>query len=166
MELVAIGERMLARLAVRDDLGELGVLDQERGRVDADTGHAAVEPEAEDVLVLGPHVGVRPVEVRLLRREEMQVPLAVPTRVHAEPAEDRLPSVGRAVTVRPEPGRNQNRSLAGDPGGEASASRNHGCWSETWFGTMSTIVRMPSSRASAMSSSASSSVPNTGSIAR
>ena len=66
-------------------------------------------------------------------------------RVHAEPAEDRLPAVRRLAAVRrPCPGRNQKRSRSGEPGADASAARNHGCWSETWFGTMSTIVRMPS----------------------
>ena len=64
------------------------------------------------------------------------------------------------------PGLNQNRSRSGEPGGDASAARNHGCWLETWLGTMSTIVRIPSERASAISSSASSRVPKAGSIAR
>ena len=103
-------------------LGELGILDEQRGRVDAHAGHAAVEPEAQDVLVLEPDVGMRPVEVGLLGREQVQVPLAgraVGVR-RARPgrtAEDRLPAVRRQLAVRRRcPGRNQKRVALGRAG--------------------------------------------------
>jgi hypothetical protein len=58
------------------------------------------------------------------------------------------------------------RSRSGEPGGAASAAVNHGCASEPWFGTTSRMMRIPSSWASAISFSASSRVPNSGSMAR
>ena len=72
-----------------------------------------------------------------------------------------LGAVRALARAEPEPG-----ALRATPGPAASAAWNHGCWSETWLGTMSTIVRMPSASASAISASASSSVPKAGSIAR
>ncbi len=81
-------KRVVARRRVGRDLGHRRVLDQQRGRVDPHAGGAAVEPEPQDRLVLGPDVRVVPVQVGLLGREEVQVPLA-----------------GRAVRVRrPGPG--------------------------------------------------------------
>ena len=66
---------------------------------------AAVEPEPKNVLVLGPHVRVRPVEVGLLGREQVEVPLAGrASLVGACPrgtAEDRLPAVRRKLSVGP-----------------------------------------------------------------
>ena len=59
-------------------------------------------------------------------------------------AELRLPAVGRQRRRRvPRPSRNQNRSRSGEPGPAASAAWNQACWSETWLGTTSMIVRMP-----------------------
>ena len=162
----------VARRRASGDLGQRGVLDQQRRRVDADAGDAAVEPEPQDVLVLGADVGVVPVEVGLLGREQVQVPLAgLPSgfvvRVQAGPPKsDSQPFGGSLAVRRRVPGRNQNRSRSGEPGPAASAAWNHACWSETWFGTMSMIVRMPSASASAISASASASVPNAGSMAR
>jgi hypothetical protein len=66
----------------------------------------------------------------------------------------------------PRPGRNQNSSRTAAPGRASIASLNHGWASEQWFGTMSTMIRMPSAWASRMSASASGSVPNSGSMAR
>ena len=43
----------------------------------------------------------------------------------------------------PVPSRKMYRSRAGDPVGAASASRNHACRFEVWFGTMSTMTLMP-----------------------
>ena len=86
-------------------LGELGILDEQGRRIDPDAGHTAVEPEPKDILVLGPHIGVRPVEVGLLGREQMQVPLARPVRIldprPRRAAEDRLPAVRGQFAVRP-----------------------------------------------------------------
>ena len=160
VQLVPVDERVLAGRARRVLLGELRILDEQRRRVDAHARDAAVEPEAQHVLVLEPDVGVRPVEVGLLGREQVEVPLAgrpssSAVRVQAEPPKIDCQPFGGSSPCSPVPGRNQKRARSGEPGGEASAARNHGCWSETWFGTMSTIVRMPSARASAISCSAS-----------
>ena len=46
------------------------------GDVDPEPVHPAFEPEVHRVLELGRHGGVRPVDIRLLGREEVQVPLA------------------------------------------------------------------------------------------
>ena len=46
------------------------------------------------------------------------------------------------------------------------AALNHGCSLEMWFGTMSTIIRMPASCASWISVSAPASVPKAGSMSR
>ena len=172
MELVAVRVRVLARPGLAGDLRQGRVLDQQGGRIDADAGDAPVEPEPQDVLVLGANVGVVPVQVRLLGGEQVQVPLAgraVRVRVSASrcgPEKFETQWVGISSPSRPGPGRNQKRARSGEPGPAASAAWNHGCWSETWFGTMSTMVRMPSASASAMRRSASSSVPNAGSMAR
>ena len=95
-------------------------------------------------------VGVLPVEVGLLRGEQVQVPLAGgAVRVRWCGSRccpgTRTPSrSGICSPCSPLPGRNQNSSRSGEPGPAASAAWNHACWSETWFGTMSMIVRMPS----------------------
>jgi hypothetical protein len=56
-------------------LGQRGVLEQQRRRVDPDAVHPAVEPEPQDGFELLAHLGVVPVEVGLLRGEQMQVPV-------------------------------------------------------------------------------------------
>ena len=94
------------------------------------------------------------------------VPSGSVVRVHVEPPKLDTQCVGMPDPSGPVPGWNQNRDRSGDPGPAASAARNHGCRSETWFGTTSTTVRMPSASASAISASASASVPNAGSMAR
>ena len=99
MGLVSIGERVLAGPGIGAFVAKLRVLHQQRCRIDADAGRASVEPEAQHVLVLRPDVGVRPVQVRLLRREEVQVPLAVGDAGPGVAAEDRLPLVRRLVAV-------------------------------------------------------------------
>ena len=53
VQLVPVDERVLAGSAVRLLLAELRVLHEQGGRVDPHAGDAAVEPEAQDVLVLG-----------------------------------------------------------------------------------------------------------------
>ena len=55
---------------------------------------------------------------------------------------------------------------AGLPGAEVRACWNHGCRSEEWLGTRSTITRMPRAWACASISSKSASVPNSGSTSR
>jgi hypothetical protein len=66
----------------------------------------------------------------------------------------------------PRPGLKMNRLRSGEPGPALTAWTNQSCWSEPWLGTMSMMVRMFSACAAAMYSSASSSVPNAGSMAR
>jgi len=59
VELVPVGVRVVAGCRRLRDLGEGWILDEERGRIDPDPAGAAVEPEAEDGLVLarGPRGG-------------------------------------------------------------------------------------------------------------
>src|SRR6185312_7241540 len=101
------------------------VLDQDRGRVDPDAVGAAVEPEPEDVEVLLAHRGVLPVQVRLLRGEQVQVPLAggavglhgpAPGRTAEvrDPVVRRLVPAGAAAGPEPEPG----PLVRAGPGGE------------------------------------------------
>ena len=54
-------------------VAELAILDQPVRDVDAEPAHAAVEPEAKDVVELVADVRVPPVEVGLLRRELVEV---------------------------------------------------------------------------------------------
>src|SRR5690606_27781803 len=78
------------------EVAERRVLEQTGRDVDAEAVHTAVEPEPQDVLELALHLRVAPVEVRLLARVEVQVPLAV---VHPRPggaAERGRPVVRRA----------------------------------------------------------------------
>ena len=94
------------------------------------------------------------------------VPSSATVRVHAGPPKIDCQSFGGSSPPGPRPGRNQNSSRTASPGSAASASRNHGCASEQWFGTRSMTSRSPAACASAMSSSASARVPNTGSMSR
>ena len=90
------------------------------------------------------------------------VPSASVVRVQVSPEKLETQFVGISSPCSPRPGRNQNRSRSGEPGPAASAAWNQGCWSETWFGTTSMIVRIPSARASAISASASARSPKAG----
>ena len=109
VQLVAVDVRVGVRRLCRVEVGQPAVLEEERSRVDADAGGAAVEPEAQHVLVLAPHVRVAPVEVRLLGREQVQVPLARASAGvrRARPraaAEDRAPVVRRELSACAAPG--------------------------------------------------------------
>ncbi len=88
------------------------------------------------------------------------------TRVQVRPENCEGQLLGGSSPFSPRPGRKWKRLRSALPGPAASAARNHACWSETWLGTMSTMVRMPSSRASAISFSASPRVPKAGSMVR
>ena len=85
--------RAVAHVALA--VAELAVFDQAVRDVDAEAAHAAVEPEAEDVVELITDGGVPPVEVGLLGRELVQVVL--PPRAVVLPGgvagEDRPPVV-------------------------------------------------------------------------
>ncbi len=145
---------------------QIGVLGAQGRRVDADAGGSPLEPEAQDVLVLLADHRVTPVEVRLLGREQVQIPLAVRTLVQVSPENCDGQLLGGSSPFSPRPGRKWNSSRSALPGPAATAARNQACWSDRWLGTMSTMVRMPSPRASLMSFSASARVPKAGSMAR
>ena len=57
-------------------VGQLGVLEQAGGDVDAEAVDAPVQPEAQHLLEVVADRGVAPVQVGLLGREQVQVPLA------------------------------------------------------------------------------------------
>ena len=108
---VAVGVIRTGR-HVGTDIGQVRVLGEQRRGVDPDAVRAAVEPEPQHVLELLPHVRAGPVEVRLLGREQVQVPLAGRAVRLGDPgpgraAEDGLPVVGRQLArraaARPEP---------------------------------------------------------------
>jgi len=131
------------------DVRHCRVLAQQRGRVDSDAVHAAGEPEPQDVLEFAADIEAVPVEVRLLRREQVQVPLAwcavrLGNPGPRGPAEDRLPVVWGAVAPSdPRPGRNQNLDRSAKPGPAASAAVDHRCSIEQRLGTTSMMIRMP-----------------------
>ena len=109
VQLVAVLGGVLARARVLGHLRQRRVLDEQSGRVDAHAGDAAVEPEPQDVLVLGDDVGVVPVEVGLLGGEQVQVPLAggavgVGRARPGVAREVRHPVVGHLVAVVAETG--------------------------------------------------------------
>ncbi len=81
--------------------------------VDPEAVHAQAQPEAQDRLELLVDLGVVPVEVGLLGREEVQVPVAVGDTGPGGAAEDRLPVVGREFT-------------GGAPGGGSGSGRGPG----------------------------------------
>ena len=113
MDLVAVDERVLRPRGDVDEVGQRRILDRQCRRVDADPRRAAVEPEAQDRLVLLADGGVVPVEVRLRRSEQVEEPVAAgaigvlrarPRRV-AEvrgPVVRWLVAVGAAPTAEPE----------------------------------------------------------------
>ena len=62
--------------AAADQAGGIGQVNQAVGDVDPEAVDAAVEPEAQRLLEVGLDVAVGPVDVRLLRGEKVQIPLA------------------------------------------------------------------------------------------
>ena len=59
--------------------GNPGSFDEAVRDVDPEAVRAAIEPEPQDRLELGSDLRLRPVEIGLLRREQVQVPLAGPS---------------------------------------------------------------------------------------
>ncbi len=85
-------------------VGQVGVLVEAGGDVDAEAVDAAVQPEAQDPVELGGDLGVAPVPVGLLGGEHVQVPLAGPAVGFGDPgpggsAEHGVPVVGRLGAV-------------------------------------------------------------------
>ena len=71
------------------------------------------------------------------------VPSGLVVRVHVVPEKGDGQAVGISSPPGPRPSRNQNRARSGEPGGESIAAWNQACSTDTWLGTMSTIVRIP-----------------------
>ncbi len=80
-------------------VGQFGVLVEAGRHVDAEAVGAPVQPEAQDAVELGGDLGVAPVPVGLLRREHVQVPLAVADPAPGRAAEHGVPVVGRLAAV-------------------------------------------------------------------
>ena len=111
LEVVAVEVRVPAGCRVGLHLGQRGVLGDQGGGVDPDAGHAPVEPEPQDLLVLPRDVGMAPVEVGLAGGEQVQVPLlpgAVRTRPRATRPVRRTPTPSRWAR-----GRRQGRDRRG-----------------------------------------------------
>ena len=134
-------------------VAQLGVLQDPVERVDAEAVDAAVQPEAQHLAERLGHLGVAPVQVRLLGIEGVQVP--APGRRVARPrraAERRRASCSAGRRDR-------------DQTYQSGCSRNHGCSIDVWHGTTSNSTLSPRSCAAAISASASASVPKRGSTA-
>ncbi len=93
--LVDVGVRVDALHEVR----ERRVLREQGRGVDAYARHPALEPEPQHVLVLPAHLRMGPVQVGLLRGEQVQVPLAVRDPGPGPAGELRGPVVGRQFAV-------------------------------------------------------------------
>lgn len=84
------------------------MLEQPGGHVDAEAVDPAVQPEAQHLVEVGGHGGVAPVQVGLLGREHVEVPLALRAVLLRDPgpggtAEHRPPVVGRQFPGLPAP---------------------------------------------------------------
>ncbi|CAM5735161.1 hypothetical protein SALBM311S_10370 [Streptomyces alboniger] len=93
-------------------------------------------------------------------------PSASVTRLQAGPPNMACQLLGGSAPSGPRPSAKWKRSLAALPGAAASASWNHGCSLEQWFGTMSRSTLMPSRRAAAISESNSARSPKVGSTSQ
>ena len=68
---IVLGDHRLAVIRVRESV----ILHQRVGHVDAEAVDSAVQPELQDVHEFVEHLGVAPVQVGLLAREQVVVPL-------------------------------------------------------------------------------------------
>ncbi len=112
--------------------------------VDAEAVDAAVQPEPHRRLEVRRHRRVGPVQVRLLGREQVQVPLPVRDPGPGRAAEDRVPVVRRlGAVLAARPSRNTYCARSGLPGAAASAAAKSACRSEVWLGTRSIVTLRP-----------------------
>jgi hypothetical protein len=99
VDAVTIPERVVRLTAGLDqrlvalDVRETWCLDEPVGDIDPEAVDAAVEPELEDRVELGPHLFVLPVEVGLGGVEQVEVPLAVVDPLPRRTSEDGQPVV-------------------------------------------------------------------------
>ena len=104
VDLVSVPVRMRAGAAQvvggTDEIGEVRILGEAVRDVDAEAVDAEIEPEPENVLEFGHDLGVRPVQIGLLRREQVQIPLPVADPGPGRTAEARLPVVRWLGAVR------------------------------------------------------------------
>ena len=77
------------------EIREVHVLGETVSDIDTETVGAAVKPETQDRTELLANLGVGPVEVRLTRVEQVEVPLAVIDLCPGRTTEDRFPVVRR-----------------------------------------------------------------------
>lgn len=90
---------MSASSAAEERLGE--VLREHVSDVDAESVDAPIGPEPQCRHEVRAHLGIRPVQVGLLDREAVQVPLPVVDALPRAPAECGCPVGGRFGPVRP-----------------------------------------------------------------
>ena len=137
------------------------VLDGREDRVDPKAVDAAPEPEAHDIGRCLDHLGIAPVQVRLLGIERVEVELPgrtrpTPTTSHRRPRSQfdggPPPGAGSAQMYQSRFGLSRDER----------DSTNHGCSIEVWHGTRSMSRRSPRSWQASMSASRSASVPNSG----
>src|SRR5690625_963975 len=98
---VALGHHGLFSVPVGQSIG----LNHSVRNIDTEPINTAIEPEAQNVLKIGAHLGVFPVEVRLTGIEKVEIPLPGGTVSLGDagpcPAtEYRLPVIGRLASIR------------------------------------------------------------------
>ena len=142
------------------------VLDEQVGHVDPEAVDATVRPEPQRREEVLPDLVNAPVEVRLLRGEEVEVPVAVADRLPRGAAEERPPVGRRLRPVGTVAAPDHVAVPCGGSGRRRQRLRNQACRFDVWFGTMSTMSLIPAPWRAATSSSKSSSVPSSGATAR
>jgi hypothetical protein len=90
-------------LVIGLDIRQIGVFDQPVGHVDAEAVHASVQPETQDRLEFGTDIRMRPIQVRLVDVEQVQIPLPVRHPSPRRAAEHASPIVGRTAGGRAVP---------------------------------------------------------------
>ena len=121
------------------------VLDDERHRVHAEAGDAELQPEAHDAFGSPSRTSrVRRVEVGLEVVEAVEVPLA---RLRRRASTSTSARRGRPCPCSRRVGCfvDQTYQSRYCDFGSRRAAWNHGCWSDVWLTTRSTMTRMPRS---------------------